>query len=239
MQRGRVYAALADVLAEKGYVAVTVQDVIRRAGVSRQTFYQYFDSKADCFAAAYQAAGESLLGQVLDRLAPPASDAGGAGGASGTATNGKAAQAEANAGGEESRHEDVAGVGAGAGAGAGAGERNGGPHRFERLVSAYLLALAADWTTARLCLVEAFAAGPDVLPVRAPLYDTVVDLVAETLGVTDAEGRLACRMVLAATTALATSAVADGDPGQLDAIGTELTRYVRRLWDAGVFGTSH
>ncbi|MFK0155114.1 TetR/AcrR family transcriptional regulator [Streptomyces sp. NPDC090499] len=193
LQRGRVYAALAQVLTERGYAAATVEHVIKRAGVSRQTFYRYFDSKADCFAAAYQAAGESLLAQVLQRL---------------------------GAAGSESP----------------AGADDGPPHRFGRLVDAYIHTLAADWPTARLCLVEAFAAGPGVLPVRAPLYDTVVDLVAETLGVTDPEGLLACRMILAATTALATSAVADGDQGQLDAAAVELNRYVRQLWDAGLLG---
>ncbi|MFE2582072.1 TetR/AcrR family transcriptional regulator [Streptomyces sp. NPDC059378] len=194
LQRERVYAALAQVLTERGYAAATVEDVIRRAGVSRQTFYRYFASKADCFAAAYQAAGENLLAQVLERLA--------------------AAGSEPSAGADD-----------------------GPPHRFGRLVDAYLRTLAADWPRARLCLVEAFAAGPGVLPVRAPLYDTVVDLVAQTLGVEDTEGRLLCRMILAATTALATSAVADGDQGQLDSAGVELNQYVRRLWDAGLLGT--
>ncbi|MFJ3799438.1 TetR/AcrR family transcriptional regulator [Streptomyces sp. NPDC090088] len=197
VQRGRVYTAMAQALTERGYAAVTVEDVIRRAGVSRQTFYRYFDSKADCFAAAYQAAGESLLTQVLDRMAVLDGGSGGSGG----------------------------------------GAQDGSPLRFERLVSAYLSTLAADWPTARLCLVEAFAAGPGVLPVRAPLYETVVDLVAETLGVADEDGRLVCRMILASTTALATSAVADGDRGQLDAAGEELNRYVRRLWDAGLLGS--
>ncbi|OIJ63671.1 TetR/AcrR family transcriptional regulator [Streptomyces mangrovisoli] len=210
LQRGRVYTAMAQVLAERGYAAATVEDVIRRAGVSRQTFYRYFDSKADCFAAAYQAAGESLLARVLERLAASGSGPGVDGGA------------------------DAA---AGTGGGTAADTAVDGPlPRFERLISAYLSTLAADWPTARLCLVEAFAAGPGVLPVRAPLYDTVVELVAETLGVADAEGRLVCRMILAATTALATSAVADGDQAQLDAAGIELNGYVRRLWEGGLLG---
>ncbi|MFG2951823.1 TetR/AcrR family transcriptional regulator [Streptomyces adustus] len=194
VQRGRVYAALAQVLTERGYAATTVQDVIGRAGVSRQTFYRYFDSKADCFAAAYQAAGENLLARVLDRLA-------------------------ATPEGESARADEVP------------------PHRFERLIDAYVQTLAADWPTARLCLVEAFAAGPGVLPVRAPLYDTVVDLVAETLGAGDAEGRRVCRMILAATTALATSAVADTDLDQLEAAGKELKAYARRLREAGLLGS--
>ena len=34
--------ALADVVGEKGYVPTSVADVIKRAGVSRQTFYEQF-----------------------------------------------------------------------------------------------------------------------------------------------------------------------------------------------------
>ncbi|MFK0170655.1 TetR/AcrR family transcriptional regulator [Streptomyces sp. NPDC090306] len=194
LQRERLYAALAKVLSERGYAATTVEDVIRQAGVSRQTFYRYFDSKADCFVAAYQAAGEDLLAQVLKQLSAPQDEA-----------------ADPSDGADDDPRL-----------------------RFERLVDAYLRTLAANWHTARLCLVEAFAAGPDVLPTRAPLYDTVVDLVAETLGAAGTEARLVCRMILAATTALATSAVADNDPRQLDSAGAELNAYVRKLWDAGL-----
>lgn len=46
-------AALAEVMATKGYVATSVADVIRVAGVSRETFYQQFDSKQDCFVAGF------------------------------------------------------------------------------------------------------------------------------------------------------------------------------------------
>lgn len=46
-------AALAEVMAEKGYVATSVADIIRVAGVSRETFYQQFTSKQDCFVAGF------------------------------------------------------------------------------------------------------------------------------------------------------------------------------------------
>jgi AcrR family transcriptional regulator len=52
-QRGRLMAAMADSVAAKGYPATTVADVIALAGVSRKTFYEYFEDKEDCFLAAY------------------------------------------------------------------------------------------------------------------------------------------------------------------------------------------
>jgi AcrR family transcriptional regulator len=40
-------------VADKGYTAVAVADVVQRARVSRATFYEQFDDKADCFVAAF------------------------------------------------------------------------------------------------------------------------------------------------------------------------------------------
>jgi AcrR family transcriptional regulator len=60
-QRERMLRAMAETMAEKGYVATTVADVLRAAGVSRETFYEQFTSKEDCFANAYEAAAAMLL----------------------------------------------------------------------------------------------------------------------------------------------------------------------------------
>jgi AcrR family transcriptional regulator len=60
-QRGRMLAAMAETVAEKGYVRTTVADVIERAGVSRETFYAVFADKEDCFLAAYDAGVDALL----------------------------------------------------------------------------------------------------------------------------------------------------------------------------------
>ncbi len=57
---------MADVMAEQGYVATSVEDVLKRAGVSRQSFYRLFDSKADCFMAAFDMAGDILLRRVVE-----------------------------------------------------------------------------------------------------------------------------------------------------------------------------
>lgn len=71
-QRRRITSAMAEVMAEHGYAATSVAAVIARAGVSRETFYQQFRSKLDCFLASFDAAAETLfgpLGTALERAA--------------------------------------------------------------------------------------------------------------------------------------------------------------------------
>src|SRR3954454_20385961 len=63
-QRGRVFRAMAETMARKGYAATSVSEVLRAAGVSRETFYQQFSSKEDCFMAAFEAAVEAGLGAM-------------------------------------------------------------------------------------------------------------------------------------------------------------------------------
>jgi AcrR family transcriptional regulator len=53
-QRARLLDAVARVVAEKGYVASTVADIVREAGVSRSTFYELFEGKEACFLEAYR-----------------------------------------------------------------------------------------------------------------------------------------------------------------------------------------
>ncbi len=53
-QRERLIAALAAAVAEKGYAAVTLADVTRHARVSRRVFYANFESKEQCFLAAFE-----------------------------------------------------------------------------------------------------------------------------------------------------------------------------------------
>jgi len=56
-QRGRVVEAMREAIAEHGYSDASVADVIKRAGVSRKTFYAQFADKEDCFLAIY---GDSM-----------------------------------------------------------------------------------------------------------------------------------------------------------------------------------
>ena len=71
-QRIRILLALAETMAEKGYVATTVADVLKRAGVSRETFYQQFSSKQDAFMAAFDAAGSLALAALTEDVAADA-----------------------------------------------------------------------------------------------------------------------------------------------------------------------
>ena len=60
-QRERMMGALAEAMVEKGYAATSVADVLERAGTSRETFYQQFSSKQDCFIAAYEETAQWIL----------------------------------------------------------------------------------------------------------------------------------------------------------------------------------
>jgi AcrR family transcriptional regulator len=51
---GRLVEAMVRVAAADGYGDATVSKVIAEAGVSRATFYDHFDNRAECFAAAYR-----------------------------------------------------------------------------------------------------------------------------------------------------------------------------------------
>jgi AcrR family transcriptional regulator len=60
-QRARLLEAMADTVMTQGYVATSVADVLRRAGVSRETFYQQFTSKLDCFMSLFEEAASALF----------------------------------------------------------------------------------------------------------------------------------------------------------------------------------
>ena len=59
-QRERLIAGLAEAVAEKGYAAVTLSDVVRHAKVSRRVFYANFESKEQCFLAAFEVVVDHL-----------------------------------------------------------------------------------------------------------------------------------------------------------------------------------
>jgi AcrR family transcriptional regulator len=65
-QRGRLLEALPGVVAERGYEAMSVADIVKRAAVSRNAFYKNFKDKQECFATAHEAGHERLL-EILTR----------------------------------------------------------------------------------------------------------------------------------------------------------------------------
>src|ERR671910_2192300 len=63
-QRARLLEAVGRAVAEKGYAATTIDDIVRGAGVSKKTFYEHFQDKLGCFLAAYEAASDELYEHV-------------------------------------------------------------------------------------------------------------------------------------------------------------------------------
>jgi AcrR family transcriptional regulator len=63
-QRTRLLEAVGRAVADKGYAAATIDDIVRGAGVSKKTFYEHFRDKEDCFVAAYEAAAGELFERV-------------------------------------------------------------------------------------------------------------------------------------------------------------------------------
>ncbi|HEU5063480.1 MAG TPA: TetR/AcrR family transcriptional regulator [Solirubrobacterales bacterium] len=68
IQRERMLAAMLMTVNEIGYRALTVQDVLSRAGVSRPTFYEQFEDKEDCFLAAFDNSAKRLRKRLAAAL---------------------------------------------------------------------------------------------------------------------------------------------------------------------------
>jgi AcrR family transcriptional regulator len=64
-QRERILAAMIAAAGMKGYGRTTIGDITRRARVSRDTFYEQFANKEQCFLAAYDAIVRELLAQMV------------------------------------------------------------------------------------------------------------------------------------------------------------------------------
>jgi AcrR family transcriptional regulator len=68
-QRERLISGLILTLAEVGYQKTTVSMIGRRAAVSKSDFYKHFDSKDDCFFAAYDFAVDRVRTSVVESCA--------------------------------------------------------------------------------------------------------------------------------------------------------------------------
>ena len=63
-QRRRILAAVAEAVSDAGYAAMTVEDIIKAAGVSRRTFYEHFRGKEDAFLVSYDDISAQLMAAV-------------------------------------------------------------------------------------------------------------------------------------------------------------------------------
>src|SRR3954447_22046146 len=69
-QRERLLEAMLALVAEQGYEATTVPQVVARAKVSRNAFYDVFADKTDCFLALC----DDFATEVLDEITNPTED---------------------------------------------------------------------------------------------------------------------------------------------------------------------
>lgn len=64
-QRVRMYGAMIESVARKGYAKTSVADVIALAGVSRRAFYEHFTNKETCFIATHNIAARRTSKTML------------------------------------------------------------------------------------------------------------------------------------------------------------------------------
>jgi AcrR family transcriptional regulator len=81
VQRERLLAAMAEVVAQVGYQDTTVRKLLAHARISRITYYELFKDKEECFLAAYDEAAAEALRRIEDSCAamsdaPPAQQLG-------------------------------------------------------------------------------------------------------------------------------------------------------------------
>ncbi|HWM10671.1 MAG TPA: TetR/AcrR family transcriptional regulator [Solirubrobacteraceae bacterium] len=69
-QRERMYSAMVATIAENGYEATRVADVVKLSGVSRSAFYKHFEDKLDCFLATLDEVAELAFAQLAKRYDP-------------------------------------------------------------------------------------------------------------------------------------------------------------------------
>jgi AcrR family transcriptional regulator len=70
-QRSRVLRAMVECVGEEGWAATTVPDVIARARVSRNSFYEHFEDKTACLLAALDEAAGELLDAMFALASEP------------------------------------------------------------------------------------------------------------------------------------------------------------------------
>jgi AcrR family transcriptional regulator len=72
--RARLTGGLAEAIAEKGYAAATIADVVRHARVSKRTFYEHFADKEACFLALYSDSSDEVMALIAEAAAPEGMD---------------------------------------------------------------------------------------------------------------------------------------------------------------------
>jgi AcrR family transcriptional regulator len=68
-RRSRILEAVAELSAEQGYEAMTVSDIVKRAGIARKTLYESYGGKEEVFLAAVDAALAAVRERVEEACA--------------------------------------------------------------------------------------------------------------------------------------------------------------------------
>jgi AcrR family transcriptional regulator len=68
--RSRLLEGMARAVAARGYAETTIADIVREASVSRRTFYEHFEDKAQCLVALYEAASHNALKVLREAIDP-------------------------------------------------------------------------------------------------------------------------------------------------------------------------
>ncbi len=63
-QRERIFDAVANLTAEKGYPALSLEEIVAEAAISLQTFYEHFESKEEAFLATFEIAHSKAMAAV-------------------------------------------------------------------------------------------------------------------------------------------------------------------------------
>jgi AcrR family transcriptional regulator len=176
-QRERLQRAMAEVMAEKGYALTSVADILRHAHVSRETFYELYSSKEDCFMSVFDGA-YAAIGEAM-------------------AASSAAASSSAEL-------------------------------PLARVLDDYLGAIASDPATARVFLIEVYAAGPQAIQRRTALQQGLVDLLASALGAAERD-RFVVEAGIAAIAALVTARLAVGDVDGIRALRDPILDLLERL----------
>jgi AcrR family transcriptional regulator len=64
-RRGRLMAAFVALAADRGYDAVTIIEIVTRAGTSKRAFYEYFTDKQDCLLQSFDTARSMLIEVIV------------------------------------------------------------------------------------------------------------------------------------------------------------------------------
>lgn len=74
-QRERVLDAVERLVAERGLGGASIEAIVKEAGVSSVTFYEFFGDKEECFAAAFERAVDGAVANLANAVSPGRADA--------------------------------------------------------------------------------------------------------------------------------------------------------------------